>query len=61
MVRKSAFLRTALYSGRYRPACRITHIGVLSTGSRLQARKNKSFFRFVTNASPYPICFEFFN
>src|SRR4029079_10641257 len=32
------FLRTARYSAIYRPAWRISHTGVRSTGSRLQAR-----------------------
>jgi hypothetical protein len=34
--------RTARYSGRYRPACRMSHTGVRSTGSRRQARRKSA-------------------
>ena len=39
-VKKSpACLRVARYSGKYRPACRITQIGVRSTFSPRKVRK----------------------
>ncbi len=38
--RKLTFERTDLYSDRYRPAWRISHTGVTSTGSFRQAFKN---------------------
>ena len=34
-------LRTAMYSGRYRPACRMIQTGVVSTGSRRQALRKR--------------------
>jgi hypothetical protein len=37
------FSRRARYSGMYRPACRISQMGVAFVGSRLQARRNRSF------------------
>lgn len=44
LMKVPAFCRVARYSGRYRPAWRIIHTGVTSTGSRIKARKNRSFF-----------------
>ncbi len=41
-VRNGTFARTALYSGRYLPACRMNHTGVASTGSRRHAFRNLS-------------------
>ena len=38
-ARKSCCARSARYSGRYRPACRMIQTGVRSTGSRRQARR----------------------
>src|SRR3954453_18970901 len=38
--RKLTFSRTARYSGRYRPACRITQRGARSVVSPRQARRN---------------------
>ncbi len=34
--------RVSLYSGRYRPACRISQIGVYGVGSRFNARRKVS-------------------
>ncbi len=36
-------LRISRYSGMYRPACRMNHTGVRSTGSRLHAFRKRSF------------------
>ena len=41
--RKSIFSRMARYSGRYRPAWRMIHTGVTSTGCRRAARRIRSF------------------
>ena len=50
MVRKlPARLRTSRYSGRYRPACRITQTGGRSTLSRLHAIRN----RFISHQSDF--------
>src|SRR3954452_24253381 len=40
--RMSRSPRSSRYSGRYRPACRMNHTGVRSTGSRRSARRNRS-------------------
>ena len=42
-----ALARVARYSGRYRPAWRISHTGVQSTGSRRSARRKRSLVRFI--------------
>src|SRR5512139_3172247 len=41
MVRKEWLPRTFWYSGRYRPAWRMIHTGVTSTGSRRHAFRNR--------------------
>ena len=41
-VRKDTLARTALYSGRYRPACLMNHTGVQSGFSPLHALMNLS-------------------
>ena len=38
-------LRTAIYSGRYRPAWRIIQMGVVSVGSRRAALSSRLFCR----------------
>src|SRR5438309_694507 len=50
--RKLTFSRTARYSGRYRPACRINQIGVLSTGRRKQASMNRYDMTARVSRSP---------
>ena len=40
-----AFARVLLYSGRYRPAWRMSQIGVYSVGCRARARSSVSFFK----------------
>src|SRR5471030_1647395 len=42
-----ARFRVALYSGRYRPAWRISQTGVYSVGSRASARKKQSLARRI--------------
>src|SRR5437879_2808557 len=37
--------RTAMYSGRYRPACRMIHTGVVSVFSRRQALRKRESWR----------------
>src|SRR5438045_7140101 len=37
-----ALRRVSLYSGRYRPACRMIQTGVYGVGSRISARSNVS-------------------
>mmetsp|Transcript_67067 Transcript_67067/g.125312 ORF Transcript_67067/g.125312 Transcript_67067/m.125312 type:complete len:202 (-) Transcript_67067:3-608(-) len=43
-VKKSVCSNTAMYSGKYLPACRINHFGGRSTGSPRAALSNRSFF-----------------
>lgn len=44
IVKKSCFSLTCLNSGKYRPACRMTQTGTLSTSSPRAALKMRSFF-----------------
>jgi hypothetical protein len=46
-LKSPAFSRTARYSGRYRPAWRMIHTGVTSTGCLSNARNNLSFLSSV--------------
>ena len=41
-VRKGTFARTARYSGKYLPACRMNHTGVQSDSSFMHALRNLS-------------------
>ena len=49
-IKLPACARVARYSGKYLPACRIIHSGVLSTGSRSRARKKRSFCSVAISA-----------